>query len=79
MTIESDDMARAVLLGGTPFEEQIVMRWNLKRSSGLGRNAGTPPNASARSKVDGNRLPAPALPNTVIAPRGIHRADARTN
>ncbi|AJF68402.1 pirin family protein [Streptomyces vietnamensis] len=72
---ESDAPARAVLLGGTPFEEEIVMWWNFigrshediveareeweKASDRFGEVEGYP----------GDRLPAPALPNARIAPR----------
>ncbi|MGW6244621.1 pirin family protein [Streptomyces roseolus] len=67
--------ARAILLGGPPFEEEIVMWWNFigrshediveareeweKASDRFGEVAGYP----------GDRLPAPALPNARIAPR----------
>ncbi|MFI8912647.1 pirin family protein [Streptomyces sp. NPDC053513] len=76
LTNESDTPARAVLLGGTPFEEEIVMWWNFigrshediveareeweKASDRFGEVEGYP----------GDRLPAPALPNARIAPRG---------
>jgi redox-sensitive bicupin YhaK (pirin superfamily) len=75
LTNESDAPARAVLLGGTPFEEEIVMWWNFigrshediveareeweKASERFGGVDGYP----------GDRLPAPALPNARIAPR----------
>ncbi|MFI1714692.1 MULTISPECIES: pirin family protein [Streptomyces] len=75
LTNESDTPARAVLLGGTPFEEEIVMWWNFigrshediveareeweKASDRFGEVEGYP----------GDRLPAPALPNARIAPR----------
>ncbi|MER5207785.1 pirin family protein [Streptomyces sp. NPDC002825] len=75
LTNETDAPARAVLLGGTPFEEEIVMWWNFigrshedivearedweKASDRFGEVAGYP----------GDRLPAPTLPNARIAPR----------
>ncbi|MFI2733682.1 pirin family protein [Streptomyces sp. NPDC018711] len=75
LTNESDAPARAVLLGGTPFEEEIVMWWNFigrshediaeareeweKESDRFGTVDGYP----------GDRLPAPALPNARITPR----------
>ncbi|WP_369147775.1 pirin family protein [Streptomyces sp. R44] len=75
LTNETDAPARAVLLGGTPFEEEIVMWWNFigrshediaeareeweKASDRFGEVEGYP----------GDRLPAPALPNARIAPR----------
>ncbi|MFE9565982.1 pirin family protein [Streptomyces sp. NPDC006487] len=72
---ESDRPARAVLLGGPPFEEAIVMWWNFigrshqdivearqawaQASERFGRVEGYP----------GDRLPAPNLPNAVLSPR----------
>lgn len=73
---DSDVPARTILLGGPPFEEEIVMWWNF-----IGRShedivkaredwqAG----ADRFGEVEGHpgsRLPAPALPNAVITPRG---------
>ncbi|MFD8015703.1 pirin family protein [Streptomyces sp. NPDC058955] len=71
----SDRPARTVLLGGPPFEEEIVMWWNFigrshqdiveareeweRASDRFGEVTGYP----------GDRLPAPALPNAVITPR----------
>ncbi|MGW3514588.1 pirin family protein [Streptomyces hydrogenans] len=71
----SSARARAVLLGGPPFGEEIVMWWNFigrshedivearedweKASDRFGEVEGYP----------GDRLPAPALPNARIAPR----------
>ncbi|NJQ02609.1 pirin family protein [Streptomyces zingiberis] len=72
----SAEPARGVLLGGVPFEEEIVMWWNF-----IGRSH----DDIARAREDwersadrfgavegyaGDRLPAPALPNAVIRPRG---------
>lgn len=72
---ESDEPARTILLGGPPFEEEIVMWWNF-----IGRSH----EDIARAREDweassdrfgtledfpGGRLPAPALPNAVITPR----------
>ncbi|MEU8759613.1 pirin family protein [Streptomyces sp. NPDC048659] len=72
---DSARTARTVLLGGTPFEEEIVMWWNFigrdhqdvveareeweRASDRFGEVPGYP----------GDRLPAPALPNAVITPR----------
>ncbi|MGW0935596.1 pirin family protein [Streptomyces sp. NPDC002666] len=75
LTNETDTPARAVLLGGTPFEEQIVMWWNfIGRSHEEIAEARTAwQNASDRfgdvASYDGDRLPAPALPNATLAPR----------
>ncbi|WP_327111929.1 pirin family protein [Streptomyces sp. NBC_01341] len=75
LTNETDTAARAVLVGGTPFGEEIVMWWNFvgrshqdivearldweAASDRFGRVEGYP----------GARIPAPALPNATIAPR----------
>lgn len=72
---ESEAPARVILLGGTPFEEEIVMWWNFigrthedivkaredwqSSSDRFGTIEGFP----------GGRLPAPALPNATIRPR----------
>ncbi|ANS70415.1 hypothetical protein SLINC_8191 [Streptomyces lincolnensis] len=73
---ESDAPARTLLLGGPPFEEEIVMWWNF-----IGRShedivrarkdweAGTDRFGTVEG-YPGHRLPAPALPNAVITPRG---------
>ncbi|MEU9701244.1 pirin family protein [Streptomyces sp. NPDC047981] len=75
LTNASDRTARTVLLGGPPFEEEIVMWWNFigrshedivearedweRASDRFGTVEGYP----------GARLPAPALPNATISPR----------
>ncbi|MGW5482336.1 pirin family protein [Streptomyces sp. NPDC004008] len=75
LTNESAEPARTVLLGGTPFEEEIVMWWNF-----IGRShddivearADWESNSDRFGAVEGypgNRLPAPALPNAIITPR----------
>lgn len=72
---ESDGPARTILLGGTPFEEEIVMWWNF-----IGRDhedivrAREDWEASSErfggiEEYPGGRLAAPALPNAVIRPR----------
>ncbi|WP_332111363.1 pirin family protein [Streptomyces gossypiisoli] len=76
LTNESDNTARTVRLGGTPFGEQIVMWWNFigRSHQEIVRARDDWQNASDRfgavNGYDGDRLPAPALPNAVIAPRG---------
>ncbi|MEU5654888.1 pirin family protein [Streptomyces sp. NPDC047737] len=73
---ESDVPARAVLVGGTPFEEQIVMWWNFvgRSHEDIVRARQDWEAASERfGHVDGypgERIPAPSLPNATIAPRG---------
>jgi redox-sensitive bicupin YhaK (pirin superfamily) len=72
----SDGPARTILLGGAPFEEEIVMWWNF-----IGRTHKDIVQAredweasSDRFGVvegyPGDRLSAPALPNATIMPRG---------
>ncbi|MFD4723287.1 pirin family protein [Streptomyces sp. NPDC058423] len=75
MVNEAEAPARAVLLGGPPFGEEIVMWWNF-----IGRShediviAREDWEASSDrfgiiEDSPGGRLPAPALPNAVIKPR----------
>lgn len=67
--------ARAVLLGGTPFEEPTVMWWNFigRTHEDIVDARQAWDNASDRfgsvDGYDGDPLSAPALPNTTIAPR----------
>jgi quercetin 2,3-dioxygenase len=72
-----DGPARAVLLGGTPFDEQLVMWWNFVgrshdeiaayRRLWQDHDARFGAVAGYRGPVD--RLPAPALPNATLRPR----------
>ncbi|CAM5272365.1 Pirin OS=Streptomyces canus OX=58343 GN=AQI96_42735 PE=3 SV=1 [Streptomyces canus] len=75
LTNESDGPARVILLGGTPFEEEIVMWWNF-----IGRThedivkAREDWEASSErfgtvEGFPGGRLPAPTLPHATIRPR----------
>lgn len=72
---ESDGPARTVLLGGAPFEEEIVMWWNFigRSHEDIVRAREEWQDASDRfgavEGYDGDRLPAPALPNATITPR----------
>jgi redox-sensitive bicupin YhaK (pirin superfamily) len=72
---ESDGPARTILLGGAPFEEEIVMWWNFvgRSHDDIVRAREDWEAASDRFGVvegyPGGRLPAPALPNAVITPR----------
>ncbi|MFI0827863.1 pirin family protein [Streptomyces roseolus] len=67
--------ARAILLGGPPFEEEIVMWWNfIARNDAEIRQAREDwANASDRFGAvpgyPGDRLPAPELPTTPLKPR----------
>ncbi len=76
MTNDSDAPARTILLGGPPFEEEIVMWWNF-----IGRSHDDIVQAredwregTRRFGVvegyDGDPLPAPPLPNMPLKPRG---------
>ncbi|WP_055585817.1 pirin family protein [Peterkaempfera griseoplana] len=76
ITNTTDAAARTILLGGTPFGEQIVMWWNF-----LGRSHEEIVQAQEAWEhasdrfgevrgYEGERLSAPALPNAVISPRG---------
>ncbi|MFF9207838.1 MULTISPECIES: pirin family protein [unclassified Streptomyces] len=75
LTNRAAEPARLVLLGGPPFDEEIVMWWNFigrthddivrareawqAESDRFGRVEG----------YDGDRLPAPVLPNATLSPR----------
>jgi len=75
LTNETNSRARLILLGGVPFDEQIVMWWNF-----IGRS--DEEIAQARSDwmdgtrfgevkgYDGDRIPAPELPTVPLKPRG---------
>ncbi|MFF6772090.1 pirin family protein [Streptomyces sp. NPDC012637] len=74
LTNESDHRARAVLLGGTPFEEEIIMWWNfIARTDEEIRRAredwATGDRFGEVVGYDGAPLPAPELPTTPLKPR----------
>ncbi|MFE0413843.1 pirin family protein [Streptomyces tendae] len=72
---EGSGTARALLLGGPPFDEELVMWWNfVARTHDEIAAARTDwENGSERfGRVEGypgSRLPAPALPNATLSPR----------
>jgi redox-sensitive bicupin YhaK (pirin superfamily) len=74
--------ARMVLLGGTPFEEEIVMWWNFVARSHeeiLQARREWQRSADRFGSVDGydgDRLPAPAAPITTLRPRRNPRRTA---
>lgn len=78
-----DDGARLVLLGGEPFEEDILMWWNFvgrtheevveSREQWQAALRGDPAGVERFGRVDGypgDPLPAPALPHVRLRPRG---------
>ena len=80
-----DSPVRAVLVGGEPFREQIVMWWNFvarshdevvaARAQWEAAIAGDPDGVARFGRVtgyDGPPLPAPALPNVRLRPRRRH-------
>ncbi|CAM5343474.1 hypothetical protein SGLAM104S_08709 [Streptomyces glaucescens] len=73
---EGTGTARLVLLGGPPFGEEIVMWWNFigRTHDDIVRAREDWQDASDRfGRVEGypgDRLPAPALPNATLTPRG---------
>lgn len=76
LRITSNNGARIIFLGGMPFPEEIVMWWNFigrsheeieeMRMLWNNEDPGIPPFSAA---VEG-RIPAPALPNLRLQPRG---------
>ncbi len=73
-----DEPARVLLLGGTPFEEEIVMWWNFVARSHeeiVAYREAWQAESDQFGEVDGydgttRRLPAPELPQVRIKPRG---------
>ncbi|MFJ9453685.1 pirin family protein [Kitasatospora sp. NPDC101447] len=78
LTNTGDTAARTVLLGGTPFEEQIVMWWNfigrshedIVRAREDWMSSENPDRYGAVQGYPGDRLPAPELPGIALKPRG---------
>jgi quercetin 2,3-dioxygenase len=88
LRLRAEAPSRLLLLGGLPFDEQIVMWWNFVARTGAevaeAREAwqaelagGVRPAASARfgtvAGYDGPALAAPELPSTPLRPRGRTR------
>lgn len=79
-----DERARAVLLGGLPFEEELVMWWNFvgrshddiatQRRQWQEHDARFGAVKGYRGAV--NRLPAPPLPNATLRPRPNPKGNA---
>jgi quercetin 2,3-dioxygenase len=74
--LQADEAASLLLLGGEPFEEQLVMWWNFVGRSGeeIADYAELWNAEDDRFGVvvgyDGDRLPAPSLPAMPLKPRG---------
>ncbi|WP_214411798.1 pirin family protein [Sphaerisporangium fuscum] len=78
LTLRAREASRLLLLGGEPFEEEIVMWWNFvgRSHEEIVRFRKEWSEGSAFGTVegfDGPPLPAPALPTTHLKPRGRHR------
>ncbi|MGW2412591.1 pirin family protein [Streptomyces tubercidicus] len=75
LTNDSDGSARTILLGGTPFGEEIVMWWNFigRSHEDIAKAREEWQESSDRFGVvegyPGDRLPAPVLPHVSIKPR----------
>ena len=78
---EGDDETILMLLGGEPFEEEIVMWWNFigrsheevveMREAWNGTGLDDVPQRFGRvADFDGDRLLAPPMPNVRLRPRG---------
>lgn len=75
ITVTAAGPARVLLLGGEPFEEQIVMWWNFVGRSHddivrFRKEWNSGEGFGAVHGFDGDPLPAPALPSTRLRPRG---------
>jgi redox-sensitive bicupin YhaK (pirin superfamily) len=77
LTNPSGERARVLLLGGAPFDEDIVMWWNFVARSHdeiVAFREAWERGSDQFGRIDGytgtpQRLPAPALPNARITPR----------
>ena len=82
VTNDGDTTARAMLLGGTPFEDAIVMWWNFVGRSHedvVAAREAWQAGSDRFGRVQGyagstQRLPAPPLPNARLRPRVLHPA-----
>jgi len=79
--LELTAQARVLLLGGLPFEEEIVMWWNfvarsheeIEQAREQWNAGGDPRFGEVTHYPDAERLRAPALPNARLRPRGRRR------
>ncbi|MVO87778.1 pirin family protein [Streptomyces sp. p1417] len=75
LTNETDTPARVILLGGTPFDEEIVMWWNFigRSHQDIAQARADWMNGTRFGEVKGyhgDPLPAPELPSVPLKPRG---------
>ncbi|MEV7198103.1 pirin family protein [Streptomyces sp. NPDC093510] len=75
LTNDTDDAARLILLGGEPFEEELVMWWNFvgRTHEDIARareDWTTGDRFGVVKGYEGDPLPAPELPNVPLKPRG---------
>jgi quercetin 2,3-dioxygenase len=75
LLMRSDGPGRALVLGGEPFDEQIVMWWNFVGRShdeivGFRTEWASGDRFGEVRGYDGDPLPAPPLPTTRLKPRG---------
>ncbi|GIG81233.1 pirin family protein [Planotetraspora kaengkrachanensis] len=78
LTLRARRPSRLLLLGGEPFEEEIIMWWNFvgrthEEIAGYREEWTTGTAFGTVDGFDGASLPAPALPVTPMRPRGRHR------
>jgi len=78
-TLESRGKFRAIILGGAPFQEEIVMWWNFigRSHEEIERMREDWENQSSRFEAFedriGGRIPAPSMPHLRLKPRGSQR------
>lgn len=79
ISIQSSENFRAIVIGGEPFNEQIIMWWNFIgrtheeiQAMRLDWENQSPRFKSFEDRI-GERIPAPALPNLVLKARGSRR------
>jgi redox-sensitive bicupin YhaK (pirin superfamily) len=78
LSLRAHRPGRVLLLGGEPFEEEIIMWWNFvgrtpEEIAGYREEWTTGTAFGTVGGFDGPPLPAPALPLTPLKPRGRHR------
>lgn len=75
LEIQTEGEFRAILIGGVPFNEEIIMWWNFigRTHDEIVQMREDWESKSSRFKVFedqiGSRIPAPALPNLILKPR----------